>query len=90
MKKSIVISALLFLAVSAVMISCSADGIMNAGGKLETLGTAGLGKAGQKAVNNAVDSIGNVIVRYETCLKTPDKVETVLVTGQDGTQRATF
>lgn len=63
---------------------------MSAGGKLETLGTAGLGKAGQKAVNNAVDSIGNFIVRYETCLKTPDKVETVLVTGQDGTQRATF
>ena len=78
MKRNLLLIVLLFLAVAAVIIGCSADDIMKAGGKLETLGTAGLGKAGERAVAGAVDSVGNFVVRYEECLKSPEKMKIVL------------
>lgn len=69
MRRHLILLGLLAIAAVTLMAGCSADEIMSAGQTMGSLGSAGLGKAGEKAVSETAKEVEQFIASYESCLK---------------------
>ena len=69
MRRHLILLGLLVLAAVTLMAGCSADEIMSAGQTMGSLGSAGLGKAGEKVVSETAKEVEQFIASYESCLK---------------------
>ncbi|MBP5757698.1 MAG: hypothetical protein J6W39_08985 [Spirochaetales bacterium] len=71
-RKSVLLTFSIFAFVALLLISCSADSLMNAGEKMGKLSSGGLGKAGSTVVTNAAESVANFAEGYDRCFKSRD------------------
>ena len=61
---------ILVLALMAFLVGCSADALQKSGESMGNIGKkAGMGKAGESLVNEAVESIDAFVANYEYCFK---------------------
>jgi uncharacterized membrane protein YgcG len=74
MRRHLILLGLLALAAVTLMAGCSADEIMSAGQTMGSLGSAGLGKAGEAVVNDTVKTVEAFVGKYESCLRLPERL----------------
>ena len=74
MRRHLILLGLLAIAAVTLMAGCSADEIMSAGQTMGSLGSAGLGKAGEAVVSDTAKTVEAFVGKYESCLRLPERL----------------